>query len=621
MPDQASMRFVDSSVRDSTRILCDDRVLINECCSLSTRAQTFYNTSPYLVHSLSQPYPCSIVAFPGSWVADDWVPVERPPFGDAEVDSSLFPSLKSVGSGVVARVNATFLSSFQRLLICSTLQSEVSRTMMEGKRVIFCGHSSGGAIAILASVWLLENCTQSITPKQLYPICITFGSPLVGDSTFNHAVEREGWSCNFLHFIMSIDIVPRIMLNPLSSYKEQIQSVLHLLSPNASDYSHETVQRSNMSSFYRTVLKNCLSISSHQACVFMGCTNSLLGTLTSFVELSPYRPSGTWAFCTSEGQVIVMQNSDAVLQLLFYLMQLNPQEQLTQVAYRSLNEHWQYESKLKEWIVRNGEAVIYLGAEIDADGLDVGNLELGKEARLRLRAAMHLEKQRLSNQTKIDQNSSKISQALSSLGQYKSTLELRGISYYDSFKQQRNLEDFNANVKRLELAGLWDEIVEMLRRRELPDCFEGRAEWVNLGTIYRRLVEPLDIANYYRHSKNEDTGSYLLKGRPRRYRYTQRWHEQAQRIEVGSSSDSCFWAMVEELQFDMGNNKAYVDVKERLLKLESDMVNWFNSGNLGRDVFLSSCSFVVWWKTLPEHHKSVSCIRNMIYGEGSVSDC
>lgn len=142
----------------------------------------------------------------------------------------------------------------------------------------------------------------------------------------------------------------------------------------------------------------------------------------------------------------------------------------------------------------------------------------GKEARLRLLAAIHLEKQRLSNQTKIDQNSSKIRHALHFLNQYRSTCELRGISYYDSFKQQRNVEDFNANVKRLELAGLWDEIVEMLRRRELPDCFEGRAEWVSLGTVYRHLVEPLDIANYYRHSKNEDTGSYLLKGRPRRYR-------------------------------------------------------------------------------------------------------
>jgi peptidoglycan/LPS O-acetylase OafA/YrhL len=71
----------------------------------------------------------------------------------------------------------------------------------------------------------------------------------------------------------------------------------------------------------------------------------------------------------------------------------------------------------------------------------------------------------------------------------------------------------------------------------------------------------------------------------------------------------------------MGNNKTYIDVRERLLKLESDMVNWFNLGTLGRDVFLSNSSFVVWWKTLPAYHKSGSCIANIINGEVGVSNC
>ncbi|MED6203495.1 Protein eds1L, partial [Stylosanthes scabra] len=61
----------------------------------------------------------------------------------------------------------------------------------------------------------------------------------------------------------------------------------------------------------------------------------------------------------------------------------------------------------------------------------------------------------------------------------------------------------------------------MLKRYELPDEFEGKKEWIELGTSFRRLVEPLDIANYYRHLKNEDTGPYMIKARPKRYRYTQ----------------------------------------------------------------------------------------------------
>lgn len=117
---------------------------------------------------------------------------------------------------------------------------------------------------------------------------------------------------------------------------------------------------------------------------------------------------------------------------------------------------------------------------------------------LSLSAAGQWEKQRETNQAKIDGAScTKIREALKSLNEYKRTCELHEVSYYDSFKLQREVHDFNANVSRLELAGLWDEIVEMLRRRELPDGFESRQDWVNLGTLYRRLVEPLDIANYY----------------------------------------------------------------------------------------------------------------------------
>ncbi|KAJ3677454.1 hypothetical protein LUZ60_003178 [Juncus effusus] len=609
------MRFLDSSLHDSIKVLTEQPILITTCCSLAVRAHDSSSASPFVVHSLTNPYPCAIFAFSGAWTADEWLSGGKPPFGETEVDPSVFPSLRSVGSGVIARVNASFLSSFERLVVYSTLQSEVSKAISEGKRVIFTGHSSGGAIAVLAAVWLLENHAKSAAHEQFHP-CITFGAPLIGDSVFNHALEREGWSHNFLHFIISIDIIPRILLSPVSTYNYEIQTVLNFLSPKASNFGLESIQRSNLvPSFYESVLKNSLSVSSYQACGFMGCTNSLMGTLTSFVVLSPYRPFGTCVFLTSEGRVIVTKNSDAILQLLFYFMQLNPHEQFADVAYRSLNEHWLYESKLKDWILRNGEGLSFIISESDLDGSAFSDLKLGKEAKLRLCAAMKWHKQRQTNQLRIDANCTKIHAALNSLNKYRTTCELKGISYYDSFKLQKNIEDFNANVKRIELAGLWDEIVEMLRRNELPDCFENRAEWVNLGTVYRRLVEPLDIANYYRHGKNEDTGSYLLKGRPRRYRYTQRWHEQAQRKEMGSSSESCFWAVIEELQFEMGNNKTFVDVRERLVNLELQMLNWLRSGSIGPDVFFKYSSFVVWWKTLPEQHRMSSCVLNVINGD------
>nr|AVT42365.1 enhanced disease susceptibility 1 [Triticum aestivum] len=605
----------------------DDRLLVAHCAALSfpsasgSPPSAASASASFQVHHASRPYPCAAFVFPPTWSAAGWMPSSpdaggRAPFGDAEVHPALFPSLRSVGSGVPARASAAFVAAFRGLLDGSPLQTEVSKAVAEEKRVVFTGHSSGGSIATLAAIWFLENCTRRGSVNQAQPFCVTFGAPLVGDNVFNHAVRREGWSQCILHFIMPLDIIPRIPLAPLASSREQIQSVLDWLSPHSPNFS-PVGNSLVIPEFYETLLRSTLSIASYEACSFMGCTSSILGTLTYFIELSPYRPCGTYLFLTSTDQLIVLTNSDAVLQLLFYCLQLDPQQQLLDAAARSLSAHWEYES-IKQSVMQEIGCVDYLRAISSSllgtqmNGTAIGGLELSKEAMLSLAAAAQWEKQREINQAKIDANCSKIQEALKSLNEYKRTCELHEVSYYDSFKLQREVHDFNSNVRRLELAGFWDEIIEMLRRRELPDAFEGREEWVNLGTSYRRLVEPLDIANYYRHSKNEDTGSYLSKGRPRRYKYTQKWREQSHRIPLGSSLESCFWAMSEELQAEMINGKSFEDLKDRVGKLESDALGWFTSGNLGRDVFLSSSSFVIWWKTLPEQHRSASCIARLV---------
>ncbi|MFS7912454.1 putative carboxylesterase [Helianthus anomalus] len=191
------------------------------------------------------------------------------------------------------------------------------------------------------------------------------------------------------------------------------------------------------------------------------------------------------------------------------------------------------------------------------------------------------------------------------IADYQKACNDRKIGYYDAFKIQKGTSDFNANVKRLELAGIWDEIVEMLKRYELPDGFESRPEWVELGTKFRKLVEPLDIANYYRHSKDEDTGTYLRDGgRPKRYKYTQRWHEHAHRLNEGSSSETIFWAKVEELR-----RKPFAEVKDQIVGLEKQVREWVRTEELKNDVFLEKSTFVEWWKTLPQQHRSESCLR------------
>jgi len=231
-------------------------------------------------------------------------------------------------------------------------------------------------------------------------------------------------------------------------------------------------------------------------------------------------------------------------------------------------------------------------------------------ARLCLRAAGELEKQKRKNEDKIMKEiQDKALTSMKELQNYKTTCEMhKGKGYYDAFKVQKESNDFQANVKRLVLAGVWDEVIEMLKRYELPDEFEGDKEWIKRGTEYRRLVEPLDIANYYRHLKNEDTGPYMIRARPKRYRYTQRWLEHAKRMPPAPITESTFWAEVEELYSWINSKKPLDDhVEQRVKQLQKDLKNWTDDEKvLAKDTFLKDPNFIRWKDILPQELKDTS---------------
>ncbi|XP_010272112.1 PREDICTED: protein EDS1L-like [Nelumbo nucifera] len=579
--------------------------LIQRACSLAINAHTAGRT--YTLER--QAYSSQVFfAFSGSWSVDDWFAQKS--FGDSKVDLTLFPSLRSIGNDETAIVNRSFLRRFETVLRTTQFPKEVEKAVAENKQIVFTGHSSGGAVAVLATIWILENYRPEEKHNPTPPLCLTFGSPLVGDRVFGHALRRENWSRHFVHFVNRYDVVPRILLAPLPSIQRLLQTILNFFNPKSKYFHYEPLGKSlEATEFFGTVMTNALSVASHSACSFMGCTNLLLETVTSFVDLSPYRPCGTYIFCAGNKKLVALKNPDAVLQLMFYSLQLSPEleENIAEVAYKSLEGHLIYEAELQ------GSLAIQDAVDLDnleklplsSEGagsdlmrsIDIALNDLGLSARARLClcAAGELEKQKLRNQAKIEGNRSKIEEGLKMLKGYRAKCEVRELGYYDAFKLQKDTEDFHANVKRLDLAGMWDEIVEMLKRYELPDNFEARKEWVELGTRFRRLVEPLDIANYYRHLKNEDTGPYMKRARPKRYRYTQRWLEHANRKEAGYYSESYLWARVEELCMAT-ESKPLEEVKLMVSELEALILRGLEIGQIRRDVFLEKTTFVKWWK-------------------------
>ncbi|KAL2340846.1 hypothetical protein Fmac_008786 [Flemingia macrophylla] len=565
-----------------------------------------------------------IFSFPGSWDASDWF--VRKPFGLTNINLALFPSLRSIGNDEAALVNEAFLLRFESILGNSSLKTEVNKAIRKGYQIVFTGHSSGAAMAILATFWTLEeylNPTKNQNHKP--PFCVTFGSPLIGNHIFSHASRRENWSRYFIHFVMRFDTVPRIFLTPFSYIDQTLGSIIQFLNPRSKTSTQDSIRYSLISEFYLTVMRNASVVANHAACNLMGNTNLLVEKVSNFVALSPYRPFGTYIFCNENGPLIVIRNSDAVLQFMFHSAQPNNLAEIFEVANKSIQEHLVYEAKLQESLdIPNLVYLDPLDIPLSADGSEsdipavsaaLDGLELSTKARLCLRAASELEKGKNRNEGKIDVK--KVIESMKKVEDYKAACEIdiAKNGYYDAFKMQKELRDFRANLARLDLAGVWDEVIEKLRSYELPDEFEGKKEWVDLGTRSRKLVEPLDVANYYRHARHYEDGdsSYMVKGRPKRYRYPQRWLEHAERRPQEVVSASCFWAEVEDLCFITGNgNRSFEDVKERVERLEAQIKGWSERGELTKDVFLEGSTLVKWWKALPPHHKQQSCIRRLV---------
>ncbi|CAN4099333.1 unnamed protein product [Withania somnifera] len=586
--------------------------LIKKACNLAMEAHSLSSGKPYIYKKKSGSTD-AVFGFAGTWSLDGWY--SNTSFGETKINTTSFPSMRSIGTDEVAIVNEAFASRFADILNKSSLKNEVDKAISDGKQIVFAGHSSGGPIAILAALWCLECCRTRPSDNLVYPYCMTFGSPLVGDRIWSHALRRENWARYFIHFVMKYDIVPRIMLAPCSSIQGLLQAIFAFINPKSKYYQQEV----DALNFFMTVMRSASSVSSYAACNLKGCTNLLLETVSNIVQLSPYRPFGTYIFCTGDGKLYVVENPEAVLQLLFYSSQISSEAEAAVVAARSLNEHLLYRNEIQESLEM--KAVVCLNNltdiplssnvipsdEVATMNSALNDLGLSTRARLCLRAAGEWEKQKKKNEEKIDGNKKSIVDGLIKIQEYQTKCDIRKVGYYDAFKLQDTTDDFNANVKRLELAGIMDEIIEMLKRYELPDSFEGRKDWIQLGTQFRRQVEPLDIANYYRHLKNEDTGPYMIRARPKRYRFTQRWLEHAERVQTGARSESCFWAEVEELR-----NKPFEEVKDRVLSLETKSWGWFQTSLLGSDVFFPESTFTKWWKTLPTQHRMASWVSGQI---------
>ncbi|OIV97084.1 hypothetical protein TanjilG_25674 [Lupinus angustifolius] len=565
-----------------------------------------------------------IISFPASGSIKDWY--SKGPFGETKVNLNLFASLKSIGNNEAASVNEAFQSRFEAIVAKSSFEVKVEKAKKKGKQIVFTGHSSGAPMAILATLWTLEKYHTPKSNAGNHPLCVTFGSPLIGNKILSHATRRENWSIYFLHYVTRYDVVPRILFSPLSSFDKKFEAISQFFNPKSRSFmTQSTGKDAAISEFYFFVMSNTANVTSHDAYKQMEGMDATLETVANFIPLSPYRPFGTYIFCSGngkEGRKVVIRNPDAVLQLLFFCAQLSTEAEVDQVSDRSLREHIINGTEFQQTLGMHN--FVYLDQLLkvplsfaDSSGdinLALSDLGLSTSARLSLQAAVLIDERRSENEKKMKNKIDLVDEKMKELEKYKETWEHQKLGYYDAFKVQKDPDaDFQANIKRLELAAIWDEIIELLRNYNLPDFLEGDEEWIKIGTRFRKLVEPLDISNYYRHLRHLEAGPYMDKGRPRRYRYTQRWFEHYKRKPEEQISESCFWAMIEDLWYKTSNTmNSFEDVKEDVEKIEGQIKKWVDDKKLDKDIFVEGSTLVKWWNSLPQQHRQGSCIRSFI---------
>ncbi|KAK6913157.1 EDS1, EP domain [Dillenia turbinata] len=435
--------------------------------------------------------------------------------------------------------------------------SRIAKQIGKSTTLIVTGHSLGGSIASLYTLWLLNNID---TTNMKIPICITFGSPLMGDSGLQQAIfESRTWYSCFLNVASIYDPVP------------------------------------------------CLFISQHN-----------LNINGSYPQARIYKPFGAYLLCSHSGYAC-FEDSNSVSEL---LVSLAPQRAESQQIfdYRSTLQGLKHNNiicqetsllgELTNDPHRTGIILRIKALGINSTQINDNNTLIAKI--LRWEENYMKRRKSLSNPSK-KLNDMKVYMAL--LEWYKKYAKDNGIGYYDSYKMMEgwSRRDMDVEMYKTSLTNYWKNEVEWAKRKPQKEGSSFRKRWLFAGTNYRRMVEPLDIAEFYR--ENGRVKDYLTQGRSEHYMYLEQWqrdeskplrsHNNAneQKMACSLTEDSCFWAHVENAiilcksieDANVSSGNADAQSWQGLVEFEHYVMNLIKGYSVSPEIFLKRSSFMKWW--------------------------
>jgi hypothetical protein len=371
------------------------------------------------------------------------------------------------------------------------------------KPLIITGHSLGGSVASLFTLWLLDKINLATTKR---PLCITFGSPLIGDDGLQEAIlQYSTWNSCFLHVVLDRDPVPRVLISP---------------------------------------------------------PNPTAPKLASPAE--EYKPFGTFLLCSELG-CACLESPESVLKLLMATGPGNeyPNQVLELFDYKNIVEQLngnvicKDSTKVDERIAQPLQAGIITQLEAIGLGRPQVQQQSNVDMNTLIRNIERQERKWLMRRREVYDSSvlNEMKANMTQLEWYKKCCEDEEIAYYDRFKNALDSSDIKAQGFKKSLTCYWIDMVDEVEKNPQRNGASFTTRWLYAGTNYRRMVEPLDIAEYYRDGKTD----YMAKGRSKHYTLLEKWlsedvkpaasrpnNSKKQKLADGLTEDSCFWAYVEE---------------------------------------------------------------------------
>uniref|UniRef100_A0A6N2LYR6 Fungal lipase-like domain-containing protein n=1 Tax=Salix viminalis TaxID=40686 RepID=A0A6N2LYR6_SALVM len=520
-------------------------------------AETNRNPQFSVRHKIVSQSNCTIIAFAApALISEDLILQGGDLISSSALKEQGFPLFESLCSegnpsfSVHGAAITLFKAYFQELsLLKDQIHDSKSGELQVSSQLIVAGHSLGGSIASLFTLWLLDNIKQTYKKTKL-PLCFTFGSPLLGDQGLQRAIsERSKWCSCFLHVAANRDVFPRI----------------------------SSTSQSN---------PQC-------------------------------KPFGTFFFC-SELRCNCVDDPEVVSRLLESTASPASAEEMGIDDYSGIVNSLKSRLILRE-DSQLGQPVLpplRLGIilQLKAAGVEITAEQQQQNGSIDdLISELESHENRMAQQRKGNGGIEKLNRVkinMAYLEWYKKDRKTKGTGYYDSYKNLNSKSDMDATKYKKSLTHYWRKLVEEAERKPQKEGAFMRETWLYAGTNYRRMVEPLDIAEFYKQKGKRD---YQTHGRSKHYILLEQWQKEhaeklagppndkkKQNVAGNLTEDSCFWMFVEEALISCKQLKDESTIekqsaREFLNKFEQYVMDQINNYAVSPEIFLEKSSFMKWW--------------------------